>query len=172
MIDTTTLPSLSIDLGTLIKASEIKHIIKEAGYKRFVYSFIHKSKIMKYGAQFNTSTNKLWGDRIYRQAFHIPGWPTECSENMSGNDMRDIIRYFPSIHKMDVCIVVWDMTSYPSAHPLDPDFEVKQLERQFIKAHIDKFGEKPVGNIKDESHMDTKFIVTNSQFNNLFEVVQ
>lgn len=33
-------------------------------------------------------------------------------------------------------------------------YEVRALERQLIKEHIEAHGQKPVGNVKDEEHMD------------------
>jgi hypothetical protein len=167
MIDTTQVPQYIIDCSTLTHAREIRQEMREAGVRLYCYAFTFKSEILKFGEQHKWDPT-TYGERIYRQAWHIPGWPT-TPKSSSGSDMLDIIQNFPNINKNDICIMIWDMTNYPRASAVDPKYEVNLLERQVIKDHIDKFGYKPLGNIKDESHMDNKLIITDQHFGSLFD---
>lgn len=169
MIDIGKLPSVVFDLSNYLTASIIKRDMKKAGIRSYVYAFYHKGKLMKYGVQYDCGYD-TYGERIYRQAFHIPGWPTKPSVNSAGNDMLDIIPYFPGINKNDITIQIWDMTHYPRANSKDPKFEVNKVERQLIKEYIDLHKQKPVGNIKDESHMDNKGCITDKMFASIFEM--
>ena len=167
MIDTSKLPTFILKLENYLTASVIKRDMKKADVKCYVYAFYHKGVVMKYGVQYE-SDSKTYGERIYRQAFHIPGWPTKPSKTTAGNDMLDIIPHFPGINKNDVTIQVWDMTHFPRANSNDPKFEVNKVERQFIKEYTELYNKKPIGNIKDESHMDNKGYVADKTFDNIF----
>jgi len=166
MIDTSKINTYRIDLYKLLTAKEIRQAMKSAGIKRYVYEFIHKTETMKYGIQYEWDPT-TWGERIYRQAWHIPGWPS-VPKSSSGSDMGDIIQFFPSINKNDVSIRIWDMTNYPSSYISDKAFEIKALERQFIREYEDKHKRRPIGNIKDEKHMDRKTAVKTDLFDTFF----
>lgn len=168
MIDLTKVPCHRIHLSQCLHAYEIVRFCKKQGIKSLVYSFAHNSNIMKYGVQYD-SINQQEGERVYRQAFHIPGWPKVASPNSAGNDMLDIIKFFPGIHKNNVEVNIWDMTQYPRASIFQPKFEINSLERQLIKDYVDLHGFKPLGNIKDESHMDSKTVLSDKHFETLFD---
>jgi hypothetical protein len=168
-IDITKLPSTQFKLKELNKACEILKEMRDLDFQGYVYAFVCKQTVMKYGVQYKAGDGH--GNRIYRQAFHLPGWEIPCSPNMSGDDMRDIIdEHFPDIHKDDVVIYVWDMTNFPRTVSTDPKLDINKLERQFIREHIEIYGSKPVGNIKDESHVDDQSVVSDKVFTSLFEV--
>jgi hypothetical protein len=168
MIDIGKLPVIMFDLSQYLIPSLIKHDMKKAGITSYVYAFYHKGVLMKYGVQYD-SNDDTFGERVYRQAFHIPGWPKQPSKRSAGNDMLDIIVHFPGINKNNVTIQIWDMTNYPRANSNNQKYEVNQVERQLIKAYIALHGIKPIGNIKDEDHMDNKVQVEDVMFNSLFE---
>jgi hypothetical protein len=167
IIDTSKLTTFEFDLSCYLTAYKIKDDMRKMGVQSYVYAFYYYEKTMKFGVQYDSNT-KTFGERIYRQAFHIPGWPTVPSKKTAGNDMLDIIKYFPGINKNDVKIQIWDMTDYPRENINDYKFEINQVERQFIKEHISKYGFKPIGNIKDESHMDKKTRVQDITFDRFF----
>lgn len=167
MIDTANLTTIDIELATLTKASEIRQIMKHAGIKIYCYAFVYKTTIMKFGES-HTWKPTTYGERVYRQAWHIPGWPT-IAQSKSGDDMLDIIKHFPGIHKADCWIRVWDMSTYPVTVSTDLAYDVKDLERQLIKEYCEQNnGERPVGNIKSEAHMDAP-IVKDELFGMLFD---
>ena len=167
IVNTSKLPTFEFNLRCYLTAYKIKDDMRKMGVQSYVYAFYHFDKIMKYGVQYD-SNDKTFGERIYRQAFHIPGWPTVPSKKSAGNDMLDIIKHFPNINKNDVRIQIWDMTGYPRENADDYKFEINQAERQFIKEHIEKFGFKPIGNIKDEKHIDNKARVQDVTFDRFF----
>jgi hypothetical protein len=176
LIDITKLPSWRVTLSKLNTASQIKRLMKLKGITDYCYSFIIVTPIgdiiMKYGQSGDNDWQRgSYGERIYRQAFHIPGWPTQPSPNSAGKDMLDIIQHFPGIHKDTVCIQVWDMTNYPFAVASDHRHELTILENQLISAHITSHGTMPIGNIKSENHITQKTRVTDEVFNNVFEFV-
>lgn len=168
LIDISKLPITHFELRDLHMPYEIMGAMKSLGFESYVYEFRFLDTIMKYGVQYDVISNSF-GERIYRQAFQIPGWPTKPSPRSAGNDMLDIIKHFPGIDKKDVSIKVWDMTHYPRTCSTDPKFEVDKLERQFIKLYTERYGRKPVGNIKSEEYRDTKTVVTDVHFNSLFD---
>lgn len=168
LIDLTKVPYYKLSLSQLLRASEIMKHFKNLGITSNVYGFEYINTIMKYGVQYDCVAQEP-GERTYRQSFHIPGWPSKPSPRSAGNDMLDIIPHFPGIHKNNVTLHIWDMTNYPRASSVNTKFEVNALERQLIKRHIEEHGYKPIGNIKDESHMDNKVIVTDQHFGSLFD---
>ena len=170
MIDISQLPSITFDLGKCLHACEIKGMMKTLGIKYYCYAFIYKSTVMKYGQSAdNDWARGSFGERIYRQSFQIPGWPTKPSTKSAGNDMLDIIKNFPHINKNDVCIKVWDMTNYSFAVSGDPKHEVTQLEDQLLDSYIKQHGSLPLGNLRDESHIRRKTRVTDQIFNSIFD---
>ena len=169
MVDLTNVPQHSIELKDLLNAREIRTYMRKHNIRQYCYAFVYKSVVMKFGIQFKWGPT-TFGERAYRQAWHIPGWPNKPMST-SGDDMLDVIKHFYGIHKNDVILVIFDMTNYPRASSSNPDYEVKSLERQLIKHHIDSTGEPPVGNIKTEDHMDKKSIVVDDQFDNLFDLL-
>ena len=171
MIDINKLPSFSIDLGQCLNACEIKRLMKRLRVKYYTYAFIHNSTVMKYGMSAdNDWLRGSYGERIYRQSFQIPGWPTKPSPKSAGNDMLDIVERFPNISKNDVCVKVWDMTGYPFAVADNPKFEVGELEKQLLQDHVDKYGDLPVGNLRDERKMPKKSRVTDQLFDSMFDI--
>jgi hypothetical protein len=166
------LPQFDIDLSQLNDAYEIKGIMKNVGVTHYIYAFVYRGTVMKYGQSSYTAVNRSdsHGERIYRQARYITGWykmPT--TKNSSGADIIPVLDHFPGIQKNEVTIHVWDMTGYPFAAQYRPEYELTIVENQLIEAHITATGYKPFGNINDEAHIKSKAIVTDTMFNNLFE---
>jgi hypothetical protein len=172
MIDINKLPTVTIDLGRCLNACEIKSIMKKTGIKYYCYAFIYNSTIMKYGMSADNDWMRgSFGERIYRQAFQIPGWPSKPSPKSAGNDMLDVIKYFPNIHKSNVCVKVWDMTGFPFAVESCPKDEVLECEKVLLDLHEKQFGSLPIGNIRDERQMPKKTRVTDQIFNSMFDVI-
>lgn len=170
-IDLKNIPTFTIDCSSLIHACEIKGIMKKYSIKYYCYMFIHKSQTMKIGMSAdNDHFRGSFGERIYRQAFHIPGWPSKPSVKSAGNDMLDVIKNFSSINKNDVLIKVFDMTNYPFQCQNTPELEVGDLEKHLMDLYEKEFGCLPIGNIRDERKLPKKGRVLDSMFNSLFDV--
>lgn len=170
-IDISKLPNIVIDLNQCLHAAQIKQLMKKMGIKYYTYAFLYNNVVMKYGMSADHDWLRgSYGERIYRQAFQIPGWPKRPSPKSAGNDMLDVIKHFPNINKSDVCIKVWDMTNCPFAVQDDPKEEVLECERILLDMHEQSFGYLPVGNIRDERKIAKKFRVTDQIFNSMFDV--
>ena len=167
MID---IPQLTIDLSLLLKASEIKTIMKKQKIKYYCYLFIRNGIVMKVGMSADQDWKRgSFGERIYRQAFHIPGWPKCAGKNSAGNDMLDVIKHFPTINKNDVCIKVFDLTNIKFAVEANPKKEVNDFEKCLLDWHEKTYGCIPVGNIRDERLLPVKSQVTDIMFGSLFD---
>jgi hypothetical protein len=169
-INVTKLPTVIIDLNQCLHAAQIKQLMKKMGIKYYTYAFMFNNSVMKYGMSAdNDWIRGSFGERIYRQAFQISGWPTKPSAKSAGSDMLDVIKYFPNINKSNVCIKVWDMTSYPFAVRDDPREEILECERTLLDMHEQTFGYLPIGNVRDERKIAKKSRVTDQIFNSMFD---
>ena len=169
-ININSLPTFNIDLSQMSQACEIKHIMKNLGITDYCYAFIYNSTVMKFGQSGdNDWIRGSYGERIYRQARFIPGWPTVAAAGSAGCDMADLAKKFPNINKSNVCIRVWNMSNVAFSVATDHRHELTVVENELIAEHIKNFGYQPVGNVKDESYIVKKTRVTDQMFDNLFE---
>lgn len=161
-----------IDLEKLNAAVDISAIVKDFDTVSYVYTFRFQGKIIKHGI--STDQKSIPGERIYRQSGHLLGWRQQLAIGSAGDDMRDInSRYCrktgENLNRIGMKITVHDLTKLQSPSITDKNLHVKQLERQLIREYKEKHGELPIGNIKDESHIDNKTCVTKSTWERLFE---
>lgn len=164
-------PVFEIDLEKLNEACQISWILKSLNVVYYVYTFEYLGSVIKHGISVDEKSN--FGDRIYRQAGHLLGWPTRLW-GPNGNDMRTIDEcYFNKtkkhLNRVGMKITVRDLTNVLSPSLADPVFHVKQLERQLIKEYQEIHGCLPIGNIKDESYIDNKTYVAKETFEKLFD---
>ena len=176
MIDLNKVPVYVIDLAHLNEAIEITHLMKQDKIKKYCYAFeidTHTIKdVMKFGhSADNEWKREFYGDRIYRQASHIPGWLTACSPNMWGNEMRELCKNYTGIDKSHVSITVWDMTHYPNVSSIYPALEVEKLESQLIHNYQETHKCLPIGNVRSEKYSRNKAVVADSTLNNILEFV-
>jgi hypothetical protein len=172
ILKTAPYPIYEIDLEQLGRPIDISAIVKEFGTEKYVYTFIYNGKVIKHGI--SVDKNSIPGERIYRQAGHLLGWPTRLAEGSAGDDMREIDdRFFQetgsNLNRKGMKIVVRDLTEVDSPSVSDKNFHVKQLERQLIKEYREDNDKLPIGNIKDESYIDNKTCVSKTTWENLFE---
>jgi len=170
-IDLNKVPTFTIDCSKLKNACEIKGIMKNIGVKYYCYFLIYKSETMKIGMSADNDWLKgSYGERIYRQAFHIPGWPTRPSNTTPGfKDVQKLMEFWPTVHKNDVLIKVFDMTGYPFQCEYNPSLEVSDLEKDLLDLYESQNGGLPLGNIRDERKLPKKGRVTDQIFKALFE---
>jgi hypothetical protein len=167
------LNTIVFDCSQMRNACEIKGQMKKLGITDYCYAFTYNGTVMKFGQSGDNDWQKgSYGERIYRQAHHIPGWPTIASPGSAGGDMRKITPKFPGINKNGVFIKVWDMTGYPFSVAHDHRHELTVLENQLIQEHIKQFGYQPIGNVRDESKITKKTRVTDQMFDSLFDTVE
>jgi len=161
IIDIWSLPTRTIKLYMLSETKEIFQIM--TGVTDYCYAFTHITGTMKFGQSDNNEWEKgSWGERIYRQAWHIPGWNIKCSPNMSGKEFLDTIAHYPNIHKDDVIVKIWDMTNYAFLSKDNHKFELTALENQLIEAYETMTGCTPIGNKQNLNFIKNKAVVSDS----------
>jgi hypothetical protein len=170
MIDLSKIPSFTIDLGSLLNACEVKSIMKKLGVRYYCYVFSFDNTVMKIGMSADNDWQRgSYGERIYRQSFHIPGWPSKPSVTTPGyKDIQQLLPYFPTLHKSKVKINVFDMTGYPFQCSYSPKLEVGDLEKQLMNDYVTKFNRLPVGNVVDERTKPVKGRVLDETIERLF----
>lgn len=173
MINRSLIPKpFTIDLWTLTDASEISALMRDRNIKMYVYAFVSIYGVMKFGSSkdYEWKRKKQYGNRIYRQAHHIPGWINGVAEpDTSGNDFLNTIQKYPSsLTKNDVWIIVWDMSHYPVLSKSFPK-EIEEFENELIQDYCSMYGKRPIGNPKDTAAAANVFVVADTVFEQIFE---
>ncbi len=171
-INVNQIPTFAIDCSKLKNACEIKSIMKRFGVKYYCYMMMYQKDTMKIGMSAdNDWLRGSYGERIYRQAFHVPGWPTRPSKTTPGfKDVQKLMEFWPTVNKNDVIIKVFDMTNYPFQCEYNPSLEVGDLEKDLLDLYEHEHGCLPAGNIRDERKSPQKGRVTSQMFDTLFEI--
>ena len=158
-------PVLIIDLKNLRVAYEIIQQFHKMNPKigKYIYQFRIGNVVLKYGI---SSNNDKEGDRAYRQAAHLPGWPKGIATSYYGGDMGKIVAKYNKdnnvfIHKDDVTLTIWDMEDIT-------DKELKREESRTIHEHVTIHDEPPIGNIEDYKK-NMKPVVETKHFDSIFD---
>lgn len=162
--------TITIQLGILDSATQINEIMQANQITRYVYAFITNLGVMKIGSSKDNewSRKNTYGDRIYRQAHYLPGWPTKPIGS-SGRDFLPTIQKF-GVTRKDVWIRVWDMSDYPFAAQQFPK-EVEEFENELIQEYTEMWGSRPYGNPKDTARAANVTVVGDTLFGTFFEKV-
>ena len=135
-------PAIYLPLASMNDPWEICVFLDAKKIRQYNYFFATSLGILKYGQ--SAKDNSLFcGNRIYRQAGNILGWPKGLIGN-SGDDMTGISQdytemYRKILHRKDVIIGVINMSGHT-------DKDCEELERNFIDLHIQQHGQAPIGN--------------------------
>jgi hypothetical protein len=154
-IDHTRLPQFTIDCRSLENAVDLKQLLQPFGRGTYELYFVLKGRrvTIKFGM---TADNKQ-GERMYRQIWRFPGWPTEPGPISAGDDLDDTVRkllvLYPDLTKDHVFVHVWDMTNLPPLNRLCPHQEPEWLEGQFILEYAEQQGRCPIGNKREQSRL-------------------
>jgi hypothetical protein len=149
--------SAVIHLKNCDHPSDICRVLKHLDIRSYAYNFWTWEGIIKNGESCDNSAT--YGERIYRQAWWLPGWSERpCSSN--GAEMMLIAEDFEKVHKRvlhknSVFIMIYDTTS-----STDPKNQGLAIERYFIDEHINHTGKAPLGN------KDPKTKLTETQIRN------
>jgi hypothetical protein len=150
---------ITIELKDLSDAKEILTFGRNNYINECVYEFWYEDKVMKYGI----STKQKNLERVYRQAGNIPGW-NSILQGSSGADMLKLcIESYPNIHKNDVNVIIHDMHGKSEQDCL-------VLENKLVQNHVQQYGYRPPGNIKDTNTARMRATSAISQFNLFFDV--
>jgi hypothetical protein len=177
------LPQHIFHLKNLNGYREVSWAIGNLKMTKMIYSFIHlyndngqlTAEVLKYGkAADNEWMSGNWGDRVYRQAGHIPGWSKMLGAG-SGDDMVGILANYTQqtgriVHKDDVAILIYDFTNFKFPSQNQFGLYLEKVENYLIENYQAKHqGRKPVGNIKDEAHAKHASFVDDDHFEQLFD---
>ena len=132
-------PTIIIHLKELKKPIDISRVMGQHEIHSYGYAFVTTEGIIKYGESSDNSST--WGERVYRQAAHLPGWP-QTARSASGADMRLIAldfekKYGRELHKDTVCIEIYQAKH--KTHGLD-------IERDLLAQCVRNNGRVPLGN--------------------------
>jgi hypothetical protein len=123
---------------------------KMTGIKYYTYTFHTNTEVIKEGkASDDEWMSGTWGNRIYRQAGGISGWPSELNDT-SANKMRERMRqFFPTITKDQVQVTVYDLTEeLQNESKKEIDRVLLNEEDERVQAHIREYGTPPKLNIQ------------------------
>jgi hypothetical protein len=118
-----------------------------------IYEFTWKGIVWKYGIQHKQGgTGNDYGERIYTQIGHIPGWtkPNLKRCPSTKKDIDDVIKkiettYQCKVTKDDIVVKIMDYTNAP--FELDqPRAELQRIEDQLVEYHETTRGYRPIGN--------------------------
>lgn len=161
-----------IDLGKINDPCEIADLCRKYSIEKYVYRIKYKGLVLKFGMSSPKAYTARNGDRLYRQIGHVSSWGTCRLTGSSGADFRIIEEDFENCygHKLDhkfMSTTIWDLTNCPF-QTIEPDKEVNAIENQLIEEYVQIVGEKPIGNINDESIIKQRSAVPIVIMNSLF----
>jgi hypothetical protein len=147
-----------IDLSQLAEPIEVSHAMRRAKIYSYTYAFVTDEGIIKIGESADGS--KTPGERIYRQAGHLPGWPTR-PKSSSGADMITIAQDFQNkynriLHKDTVKIMIYQVGNKE---------EAVDLERSLINEIIQFCGRAPLGNRDSKTKTQQKALTNQAKLN-------
>jgi hypothetical protein len=149
-------PVLQLQLKYFSEPVDILKWMQELNIQFYVYWFQTTDNIvLKYGESGDCQTGEF-GDRLYRQAGHIPGWgqSTTWLVGSSGEDMKQILKDFEEIYnrklvKDDIVINVLPMNRTVTSRTKEI---CEHFERVLINEHIATHGLPPIGNKDHETN--------------------
>lgn len=173
-------PDYNIHLRDLSTASFLLQFCKTKNIRNYAYAFVFNSpfafvdEILKIGR----SAGGEIGERIYRQAGHIPGWNTVL-HGPSGSDILEVIKLYETLNPAstgllntsNISIRLWDVTGAPNPHISDVAYPTRVCENQLLTEYEELTGMLPVGNLKDTRNEMMKPFVSTNTWNSLFEEV-
>lgn len=142
--------AICIDLSTLSSYNEISKIFKLYNIREYVYCFVYKDIIVKYGS---SASGKMLGERVYRQAGNLEGWGSML-EGTSGREMRTnsdlfVKEYGYPLNRIGMKVYVIDMNPnfIQDRNKFKPFWMYcLELERELIDNCIAYHLKAPIGN--------------------------
>ena len=169
-------PKYYINCGKLSEPFDICRFFKKHKIDKYVYTILYDDMItVKDGMSAAKSISRIWGERIYRQIAHAFSWGIQRIDGSSGADWLIIERDFKEKYGIDLdhrklTLVVWDVSNY-NFQSFDPFKEVEKMESEKINEYIQRYGEKPIGNINDEANKRNRTYVPKELYNSFIEEI-
>jgi hypothetical protein len=150
-IDYSQLPQWTIACGQMSTAKELRALLIQ--FTRGTYELYLIKNGRRLTIKYGMTADWNQGDRMYRQIWRFPGWPTDPSVNAAGRDLDPTVRLLlaqdPTLTKNDLYVHVWDMTELTPSNSLRPEHEPYMLEGQLIEEHYLRTGCVPPGNRRE-----------------------
>jgi len=140
---------IKINFSELRDPMQIMHIIKQAGFRSYVYCFIdEQERVLKYGVQH--SSNRQLGERVYRQAANLDGWGKPLPYSSSGMTMQRLATdynkiYNKQLERSNVSVLIWDQTD-ATMSASEMRAKCLNVESDLISKYVTQFGHAPIGN--------------------------
>ena len=153
---------LIIHLNNLAQPIEVSHAMRRAKIDAYAYAFVTDEGVIKYGESSDGSTTP--GERIYRQAGHLPGW-SKRPKSSSGAEMQLLAEDFHAkynrvLHKDTVSILVYRAENKEDA---------VELERDLINEIMLLCGRAPMGNRDPKTKKKQRSLANQVRLNQLFD---
>jgi hypothetical protein len=154
-VDHKQLSQWDIACHKLRTAKELRRILRK--FTRGTYELYLMINGRKITIKFGMTADENQGDRVYRQIWRFPGWPSSPSDNAAGNDLDDtvdkLLELYPQMTKDDLYVHIWDMSNLTPMNQLRPEHEPFQLEGQLILEYYELNGSAPIGNKREQQRI-------------------
>jgi hypothetical protein len=163
---------IKINFAELRDPMQIMHIVKQAGFRSYVYCFVDdQERVLKYGVQH--SSNRQLGERVYRQAANLDGWGKPLPYSASGMSMKRLAEdykntYNSKLERSNVSVLIWDQTD-TTISASEIRAKCLNLESNLISKYISQFGYAPIGNNEKTTKRKVSANAHKSVVSELFE---
>lgn len=155
-IDHSRLTQWTVDCRSLTAAVDLKQILSQ--FTRGTYELYILYQGRKITVKYGMTADGKQGERMYRQIWRFPGWPTQPSSTAAGDDLDDtvikLLQQYPTLTKDHVYVHVWDMSQLPPQNRVRPELEPYNLEGQLIEEYADREGHAPIGNKLEQRRLE------------------
>lgn len=155
-IDHKNLTQWTVDCQSLEAAVDLKQILSD--FTRGTYELFILYRGRKITVKYGMTADNKQGERMYRQIWRFPGWPTQPSVTAAGDDLDDtvtkLMALYPGLTKNNVYLHIWDMSNLPPQNRLRPELEPYNLEGQLIEEYADREGHAPIGNKLEQRRLE------------------
>lgn len=172
-------PDYVINLKNINAPCEILNFCNYHRIKDYAYDFILLTTTghwitMKIG---RSVSGNQFGERIYRQAGHLPGFGANTLTGPSGSDMLLVVdavkQAYPfaefDLIKDNILIRLWDVTNEHNPTMDDDAYCTRMIENTLVDEYEAIHGCLPVGNFKDTRNEKSSPFVSSDTFHSLFE---
>lgn len=164
-----TIPQYHIACKDLTHAIEIKHILQN--FTKGAYELYTIKNGRKLVFKYGQTALEAMGERVYRQAWRVSGWPSYPAEGAAGADFDWVVNQFDDLDKNDLYITVYDISHVPATNPYRPEHETLILEGQLIKDYIDVNGSAPIGNRVENSRIQRGIAAVKTPHTPIYDVL-
>jgi hypothetical protein len=142
----------TIDFKIIDDYTDIMRFCRLQDIQIYVYCFTWKGHVLKYGIQHKFGNGNDYGERVYTQAGHMPGWekPNLKRAQSTKEAIDEIVKKIETtfnviFNKNDVVLTIMDYTLAPFEID-NPRAELQRIEDELVESHVTSNGYRPIGN--------------------------